>query len=126
MPLVFAVLGALLLAASIFLGAYGTHGLFEAGAAASEVRGWDWANQIHVAHSLGLLLVAVLLRRQPDSLFYKLTGWLLIAGMALFSGTIYLKTLGGPDLAAVTPYGGMGLALAWLCGAVAVWRDFSS
>ena len=126
MPLVFAVLGALLLAASVFLGAYGTHGLYEAGAAASEVRAWDWANQIHVAHSLGLLLVAVLLRRRPDSLFYKLTGWLLIAGVALFSGTIYFKLLGGPDLAAVTPYGGMTLALAWLFATAAVWRDFSS
>ncbi len=126
MALVFAVLGTLLLAASVFLGAYGTHGLYEAGAAVSEVRGWDWANQMHVAHSLGLLLLAMLLRRQPDSLFYKLAGWLLIAGIALFSGTIYLKSLGGPDLAAVTPYGGMGLALAWLVAAIAVWRDFSS
>ena len=124
MARVFAVLGALLLAASVFLGAYGTHGLFEAGAAAGEVRAWDWANQLHIAHSLGLLLVALLLRRRPDSLFYKLGGWLLIAGVALFSGTIYLKVLGGPDLAAVTPYGGMTLALAWLCGAFAAWRDF--
>jgi len=124
MARMFAVLGALLLAASVFLGAYGTHGLYQAGAAAAEVRAWDWANQMHVAHSLGLLVVALLLRLRADSLFYKLAGWLLIAGVALFSGTIYLKTLGGPDLAAVTPYGGMTLALAWLSGVVAVWRDF--
>jgi len=124
MARMFAVLGALLLAASVFLGAYGTHGLYQAGAAAAEVRAWDWANQMHVAHSLGLLVVALLLRLGADSLFYKLAGWLLIAGVALFSGTIYLKTLGGPNLAAVTPYGGMTLALAWLSGIVAVWRDF--
>ncbi len=124
MARMFAVLGALLLAASVFLGAYGTHGLYQAGAAAAEVRAWDWANQMHVAHSLGLLVVALLLRLGADSLFYKLAGWLLIAGVALFSGTIYLKTLGGPNLAAVTPYGGMTLALAWLSGVVAVWRDF--
>ncbi len=124
MPLIFAVSGTLLLAASVLLGAYGTHGLYEAGAALREVRAWDWANQIQVAHSLGLLLVALLLRRQPDSLFYKLGGWLLIVGMALFSGPIHVGILGGPDLMAVTPYGGMALALAWLCSAVAVWRDF--
>ncbi len=124
MARMFAVLGALLLAASVFLGAYGTHGLYQAGAAAAEVRAWDWANQMHVAHSLGLLVVALLLRLGADSLFYKLAGWLLIAGVALFSGTIYLKTLGGANLAAVTPYGGMTLALAWLSGVVAVWRDF--
>lgn len=126
MPLIFVLLATLLLAASVFLGAYGTHGLFEAGAAAAEVRAWDWANQIHVAHSLGLLAVGLMLRRNPDILFYKVAGWLLIAGMALFSDTIYLKLLGGPDLTPLTPYGGMTLAVAWLCAAVGVWRDFRS
>ncbi len=123
MARVFAVLGALLLAASVFLGAYGTHGLYQGGAAADEVRAWDWANQMHAAHSLGLLVVAMLARRQPGSLLCKLAGWLLIAGVALFSGTIYLKALGGPDLAALTPYGGMALALAWISAAAAAWRD---
>ena len=99
MPFVFVIVGTLLLASSVFLGAYGTHGLYEAGAAASEVRGWDWANQMHVAHSLGLVVIGLMLRRQPGILFYKLAGWLLIAGVVLFSFTIYLKTLGGPDLA---------------------------
>lgn len=126
MPLIFVLLATLLLAASVFLGAYGTHGLFEAGAAAAEVRAWDWANQMHVAHSLGLLAVGLMLRRNPDILFYKVAGWLLIAGMALFSDTIYLKFLGGPDLTPLTPYGGMTLAAAWLCAAIGVWRDFRS
>ena len=126
MDRVFAVLGALLLAASVFLGAYGTHGLYRAGAAADAVRAWDWANQMHVAHSLGLLVVALLARRQPGSLFCKLAGCLFIAGLVLFSGTIYLKALGGPDLAALTPYGGMALALAWISAAAAAWRDFSA
>ncbi|WP_446830303.1 DUF423 domain-containing protein [Candidatus Foliamicus sp.] len=125
MHLIFAVLGTLLLAASVFLGAYGEHGLYEAGAALDEVRAWDWANRLHGAHALGLLVVAGLLRQQPESLFYKLTGWLLIAGIVLFSASIYLKILGGPDLAAWTPFGGMSLAAAWLCATVAVWRDFS-
>ena len=126
MPFVFVIVGTLLLASSVFLGAYGTHGLYEAGAAASEVRGWDWANQMHVAHSLGLVVIGLMLRRQPGILFYKLAGWLLIAGMVLFSFTIYLKTLGGPDLAALTPYGGMTLALAWLCATIGAWFDFRS
>ena len=126
MPLVFVVLGTLFLAASVMLGAYGTHGLYEAGAMMDEVRAWDWANQIHVAHSLGLVVVGLLLRRRPEALFYKLAGWLLIAGMALFSGTIYMKLLGGPDLAPVTPYGGMALAIAWLGAAIGAWRDFRS
>lgn len=126
MPLVFMLLGMLLLASSVMLGAYGTHGLYEAGAMVDEVRAWDWANQIHVAHSLGLLIVGMLLRRKPEVFFYKLTGWLLIAGVVLFSFTIYVKTMGGPDLAALTPYGGMTLALAWLCAAIGAWRDFRS
>ncbi len=123
MPLVFMLLATLSLASSIFLGAYGTHGLYEAGAAVSEVRAWDWANKIQVAHSLGLLAIGAILRRSPDVLFYKVAGWLLIAGVAVFSGTVYMKLLGGPDFAPLTPYGGMALAVAWLSAAVGVWRD---
>ena len=124
MPLIFVLLATLLLASSVLLGAYGTHGLYEAGAAAEEVRAWDWANQMHVAHALGLLAVGLILRRSPGIMFYKITGWLLIAGIAVFSGTIYIKLLGGPDMASLTPFGGITLAVAWLCAAVGVWRDF--
>lgn len=123
MPLVYVLLATLSLSSSIFLGAYGTHGLYEAGAAVSEVRAWDWANKIQVAHSLGLLAVGLMLRRSPDILFYKIAGWLLIAGMAVFSGTVYMKLLGGPDLAPLTPYGGMALAVAWISAAAGAWRD---
>ncbi len=123
MPLLFALSATLSLASSIFLGAYGTHGLYEAGAAVSEVRAWDWANKIQVAHSLGLLVVGLMLRRSPDILFYKVAGWLLIAGIAVFSGTVYMKLLGGPDFAPLTPYGGMALAVAWISAAAGAWRD---
>ena len=126
MPLLFVLLATLLLASSVFLGAYGTHGLFEAGAAVSEVRAWDWANQLQVAHSLGLLAVGLMLRRSPDIVLYKAAGWLLIVGIAVFSGTNYMKLLGGPDFASLTPYGGMALAVAWLSAAAGVWRDFRS
>ena len=126
MPLLFVLLATLLLASSVFLGAYGTHGLFEAGAAVSEVRAWDWANQLQVAHSLGLLVVGLMLRRSPDIVFYKVAGWLLIVGIAVFSGTNYMKLMGGPDFASLTPYGGMALAVAWLSAAAGVWRDFRS
>ena len=123
MPLLFVLLATLSLASSIFLGAYGTHGLYEAGAAVSEVRAWDWANKIQVAHSLGLLVVGLMLRRSPDILFYKVAGWLLIAGIAVFSGTVYMKLLGGPDFAPLTPYGGMALAVGWISAAAGAWRD---
>ncbi|MCY4477534.1 MAG: DUF423 domain-containing protein [Gammaproteobacteria bacterium] len=126
MPLLFVLLATLLLASSVFLGAYGTHGLFQAGAAVSEVRAWDWANQLQVAHSLGLLAVGLMLRRSPDIVFYKAAGWLLIVGIAVFSGTNYMKLMGGPDFASLTPYGGMALAVAWLSAAAGVWRDFRS
>ena len=123
MPLIFVLLAALSLASSVMLSAYGTHGIYEAGAAADVVRGWDWANQIHVSHSLGLMIVGLMLRREPGIFFYKVAGWLLIAGMLMFSGTIYLKLAGGPDFALVTPYGGTVLAIAWLAAVAGVWRD---
>lgn len=129
MPLLFCLLGALSLAASVSLSAYGTHGLYEAGAAAEVVRAWDWAVQLQATHSLGLIVLGVMMRvkerRTVDpSLLYRIAGWLVIASMAMFSFTIYLDTLGWVDLTVLTPWGGTLFPIAWLIAAIGMWREF--
>lgn len=45
----------------------------------------------------------------------RISGFLLTAGVALFSGTLYLMALGAPRiLGAVTPVGGLLLMLGWM------------
>jgi uncharacterized membrane protein YgdD (TMEM256/DUF423 family) len=64
-------------------------------------------------HSLGLLGLGLLLDRVGAPLL-RLAGWLLFAGVLLFSGSLYLILAGAPRfIGALTPVGGLALILAW-------------
>ena len=47
---------------------------------------------------------------------FALAGWLFVAGIVLFSGSLYLMALTGTRwLGAVTPLGGLAFLAGWLC-----------
>lgn len=50
-------------------------------------------------------------------------GWLVVAGIALFSGSIYATTFGlaPPSMAFIAMFGGMAFQLAWFTLAFVVW-----
>ena len=49
-------------------------------------------------------------------------GWLLLAGLILFSGSLYLLALTGAGwLGAITPLGGIASIAGWLTVAWVVW-----
>jgi len=72
--------------------------------------------QYQFYHALALLLLVVLLQRPPamsESLI-SISGYLFIAGVLLFSGSLYGMALGGPAwLGPITPLGGVCFLLAW-------------
>lgn len=77
-------------------------------------------------HALGLLLVGLALRGVPASRWWQVSGWLMLAGLGLFSFNIYARALLGFDtLRALVPWGGGAWIVAWLLLAVgALWsRD---
>ena len=66
-------------------------------------------------HALGMLGVGALMSRSPDDSALKWVAWLLIAGLLLFSGSLYVLALTGTSwLGAVTPLGGVAFIAAWL------------
>ena len=110
------------LALAAQLSAYGFHGL-AARVTPAVMRSWEWATQFHFYHSIGLLAIAVLLRYAPASVLLKVAGVLMIAGMVFFSGSIYARSLGAPEIIGnVAPLGGGSFMLAWLLVAIAGWR----
>ena len=79
--------------------------------------------QYHLWHALGLVLVGLSAALIADGPWLRAAGWLLLAGVALFSGTLYAMALGAPRwLGAVTPLGGAAFLLGWLAFAVAALR----
>ena len=101
------------------LGAFGAHALKERlGADALQL--WHTAVQYHFWHVLALLAVAL----AGTGPWFRAAGWLMIAGILLFSGSLYALALGAPRaVGMVTPLGGLALILGWLAFAVAAIRS---
>jgi uncharacterized membrane protein YgdD (TMEM256/DUF423 family) len=111
---------------AVALGAFGAHGLKKmlAGLPDGTLRleWWETAARYQMSHALALGLLAFLATKVQWS-GIALGGWLMLAGIVLFSGSLYTMTLTGVRaLGAVTPLGGLGLLAGWVVIILAAWR----
>ena len=112
-------LAAAFLFAAVGLGAFGAHAL-KARLAPDLTAVYVTAVQYHFWHALGLLAVGILLLHKPDSTALAAAAWLLVAGLLLFSGSLYALALTGVSaLGAITPLGGLAFLIGWACLAIA-------
>ena len=103
------------LALAVMLGAFGAHGLRDRLDAYS-LGVYEKAVFYHFIHALGLLIVSVLprLNALPESAAHRVCA-LLLAGILLFSGSLYVLAISGLKiLGAITPFGGLAFIAAWL------------
>lgn len=107
--------GAILLAAAVALGAFGAHGL-RSRLDTYSMSVYEKAVFYHFVHALGILLVALLARTNAISpAGQERVGWLLAAGILVFSGSLYALAISGVRmLGAITPLGGIAFIAAWL------------
>jgi len=83
---------------------------------------WQTAVQYHFWHALALVGIALALPHLPG-VWTRAAGWLFVAGIVVFCGSLYALALGAPRaLGIVTPLGGVALILGWLAFAVAALR----
>jgi uncharacterized membrane protein YgdD (TMEM256/DUF423 family) len=109
-------IGALLSALAVILGAFGAHGLKNM-LHPAEMAVYQTAVQYHFLHALGLILIGVSGIRCPWC------GRLMLIGILLFSGSLYLLVLTGiGKLGIITPFGGTAFIIAWLLFAWAAWK----
>ncbi len=99
---------------AVVLGAFGAHGL--RGRLDDYSMGiYEKAVFYHFVHSLGMLVVSILPKAGviPGSTANWVSG-LLLAGILLFSGSLYVLAVSGLRvLGAVTPLGGLAFIAAW-------------
>ncbi|MBK8475024.1 MAG: DUF423 domain-containing protein [Opitutaceae bacterium] len=111
---------------AVGLGAFGAHRLRPMLEAHSQVATWNTAVHYHLLHSVVLLALALYLSRDTPPATARRLGHataLFAAGIALFSGSLYLLALGGPRwLGPITPVGGLCLLAGWLTVGWALWR----
>jgi uncharacterized membrane protein YgdD (TMEM256/DUF423 family) len=113
----------LLLALATVLGAFGAHGL-KAQLSPDRMEIYETAVRYHFFHALGLLGIGLTLRF-VDTRPIRWAALLILAGVVLFSGSLYALTFGAPRaLGIVTPpLGGLALISGWISYAYGMWRS---
>nr|WP_250885601.1 DUF423 domain-containing protein [Shewanella jiangmenensis] len=106
---------------AVALGAFGAHGLKNL-VSAEMVSVFKLGVEYQFYHTFAVIAVALAWQYVPS----RLLGWaagFFIAGMALFSGSLYAMVLTGAKWwGPITPMGGTCFLLGWLLLGAAVWR----
>jgi uncharacterized membrane protein YgdD (TMEM256/DUF423 family) len=127
-------LGAVMGFLSVAMGAFGAHGL--RGRVLAEVSGSDDGRRAvaperrlevfetgaryNAYHALALVALGLLVTHAGPSAAANVAGWAFLAGIVIFSGSLYaLGFTGLGVLGAITPIGGVALLIGWAALAVA-------
>lgn len=106
-----AAAGAINAFVAVAAGAFGAHGL-RARVTPRMLEVFETGARYQMFHALALLAVAWLASQREGA--GDAAGWALVAGIALFSGSLYAMALTGvTKLGMVTPLGGVGFLVGW-------------
>ncbi|MBT4761161.1 MAG: DUF423 domain-containing protein [Bdellovibrionaceae bacterium] len=104
----FISIGAGLAALAVIIGAFGAHAL-KASLTAYELGIFSTGSDYHFFHALALVLLGIF-NKGP-----KWPGYAFIAGILLFSGSLYaIAILHLPKLGMITPLGGLAFIVGWV------------
>ena len=98
---------------AVAAGAFGAHTLARQ-IGPERLAVWQTAVQYHAWHGLALFGVGLLMRGSPARRGLAVAAWLFVAGIVLFSGSLYvLAATGATGFGAVTPVGGIAFLAGW-------------
>lgn len=118
----FAILGAIGGLVSVTLGAFGAHAL-KSTLSSDMLETFETGVRYQMYHSLALLAVVWALVRTESAIFGA-SGWCFVAGIVLFSGSLYLLAFTGIKwFGAITPIGGLAFLAGWGLMAYGFWKN---
>ena len=117
----FLLIGSIFAAVSILFGAFGAHFLKEK-LSSDQLVIFEIATRYMMYHSLGLLIFGLLGYILTEEII-SLPGIMMIVGIVIFSGSLYLVALGGfKKFGMITPIGGFILIASWLTFAYNIYK----
>ncbi|WP_020403537.1 DUF423 domain-containing protein [Gracilimonas tropica] len=120
-PKIIIAIAAVLLALAVAAGAFGAHALKNI-LSAERLETWQTAVQYHAWHALGLILIALIGAQFEITITWPVS--LILAGIVIFSGSLYVLCLSGISwLGAITPIGGVAFISGWILLAVQCIRE---
>jgi uncharacterized membrane protein YgdD (TMEM256/DUF423 family) len=123
MPKLFILLAAMNGFLAVSLGAFAAHGL-SSRLSEQMLTTFQTGVQYHMYHALALIGVGILSLHYPGSAPLRSSGLLFLAGIVIFSGSLYVLALSGIRwLGAITPVGGVAFLAAWAMLAWFAWSE---
>ncbi|MBO0998872.1 DUF423 domain-containing protein [Bacillus sp. SD075] len=117
----FIIFGALNGFIAVALGAFGAHGL-EGKIPDKYLETWQTAVQYQMFHAVGLLVLGLLAGKISSPLI-NWSGWLMLIGIILFSGSLFVLSVTQIKvLGAITPLGGVSFLVAWVLMIIAAYK----
>ena len=106
--------GAIFMALGVLLGAFGAHALKNS-LSPEMLAVYKTGVEYQFYHALGLLLIG-LIGFRLNSKWIQVSAILLIVGIILFSGSLYILSISGfKIIGAITPIGGISFVAGWIC-----------
>ncbi|PZX55853.1 DUF423 domain-containing protein [Algoriphagus chordae] len=106
---------AILGACAVGIGAFGAHGLKEILAETGRAETFETAVKYHFYHSLAIFLIGILALVKPNWTKLSTAAILMLVGVLIFSGSLYVLSLTGITwLGAITPFGGLAFIAGWI------------
>jgi len=120
---ILAVLGAMLSALAVGLGAFGAHALRDV-LEPRALETWTTGTTYLGWHAAAMLIAGILAEVVQPGLI-NTAGLLFLIGIILFCGSLFALALGGPGwLGPITPFGGVLFIAGWIASAVALYHMF--
>ena len=117
----FLLLGSIFAAISILFGAFGAHILKEK-LSSDQLVVFEIATRYMMYHSFGLLIFGLLGYILNEEII-NVPGIMMVVGIVIFSGSLYLVALGGfKKFGMITPIGGVVLIVSWLIFAYNIYK----
>ena len=109
------------MALAVLFGAFGAHAL-KTRLSPEMLQVYRTAVEYQFYHALGLLLIG-LIGFHIDSKWLRWSGILIVAGIILFSGSLYALSISGiKALGAITPIGGLSFVAGWVFLAIEIYK----
>jgi uncharacterized membrane protein YgdD (TMEM256/DUF423 family) len=114
----FLLIGAVLGFLGVAGGAFGAHAL-RSRLSPEMLAVFETGVRYQMYHTLALLIVAAAVGQMGRAHLLVISGWSFVAGIALFSGSLYALALTGVGvLGAITPLGGVLFLIGWISLAI--------
>lgn len=119
------IAGSALMALAVAFGAFGAH-IVQDILSPSRFQVYQTAVEYHFYHALGLLILGSVISKTEISIWMKWSGICFIAGILIFSGSLYMLTLTDTGwLGAITPIGGVTFILGWIFFGIGSYKNYS-